>query len=111
VAALGDRYDNSLLKIDDLDAAAKLCEESAHRSWPRVLNALARRVNPMMAAVRAAEYGGYYWVLDRAEIVTDIMFKSRRDLLEIWPGSNAGGGRVRPGPAPVTTSLRTTLSS
>ncbi len=77
--------DNSLLRVDDIEAAAKLCEEFAHRAWPRVLNAFARLVNPIAPAVRAAGYGGYYWVLDQAEIATDIMFKCRRDLLEIWP--------------------------
>lgn len=39
----------------------------------------------MMPIIRAAEYGGYYLVLDQAEIATDVMFKTRRQLLEIWP--------------------------
>jgi hypothetical protein len=79
------RYDNSLLRTDDLETAAKLCEHFAHRAWPRVLNAFARLMNPMMPVVRAANYGGYYWVIDQAEIATDVMFKSRPQLLEIWP--------------------------
>jgi hypothetical protein len=52
------RYDNSLLAIDDLDNAAELCERFAHKAWPRVLNAFARRLNPILPAVRAANYGG-----------------------------------------------------
>lgn len=79
------RWDNALLRVEDLDAAAKLCERFAHKAWPRVLNAFARRVNPMMPVVRAASYGGYYWVLDQAEIATDVMFASRPKLLDIWP--------------------------
>jgi hypothetical protein len=51
----------------------------------RVLSAFARMVNPIAPAVRAAGYGGYYWVLDQAEIATDVMFNTRRDLLDIWP--------------------------
>ena len=73
------RYENSLVQIDDLEAAAELCERFAHRAWPRVLNAFARQLNPILPEIRAAGYGGYYWVLDQAEIATDIMF-----------GSNAG---------------------
>ena len=46
------RYDNSLLAIDDLEAASALCEHFAHRAWPRVLNAFARRMNPMLAGDR-----------------------------------------------------------
>jgi hypothetical protein len=79
------RYDNSLLAIDDLDAAAGLCERFAHKAWPRVLNAFARRLNPVLPALRDANYGGYYWVLDQAEIATDVMFITRPQLLEVWP--------------------------
>ena len=76
---------NSLLAIDDLDAAAELCERFAHRAWPRVLNAFARLLNPILPAIRAANYGGYYWVLDQAEIATDVMFTTRPQLLKVWP--------------------------
>jgi hypothetical protein len=79
------RYDNSLLAIDDLEAASKLCEHFAHRAWPRVLNAFAQRLNPILGSIEAAGYGGYYWVIDQAEIATDVMFKSRPELLKIWP--------------------------
>jgi hypothetical protein len=79
------RHDNALLRIADIEAASALCERFAHKAWPRVLNAFARRLNPLLPAIRAAGYGGYYWVLDQAEIATDVMFKTRRDLLEVWP--------------------------
>ena len=84
------RYENSLLAIDDLERAAKLCERFAHRAWPRVLNAFARRLNPLMASIARAGFGGYYWVLDQAEIATDVMFKSP---------SRAPRGLARPGPS------------
>jgi hypothetical protein len=79
------RYDNALLSVEDLDLADRLCGKLAHRSWPRVLNAFARRVNPLLAKITAAGFGGYYWVLDQAEIATDVMFATRPALLEIWP--------------------------
>ena len=79
------RYDNSLLAVDDLEAAAELCDRFAHKAWPRVLNAFARLLNPILPAIRAANYGGYYWVLDQAEIATDVMFQTRPQLLEVWP--------------------------
>ena len=83
------RYDNSLLAIDDLDTAAELCERFAHKAWPRVLNAFARWLNPILPAIRAAGYGGYYWVLDQAEIATDVMFTTRPQLLGVWPDWSA----------------------
>jgi hypothetical protein len=79
------RHDNALVKIDNLAVAWELCERFAHRAWPRVLNAFARLLNPILPAIRAADYGGYYWVLDQAEIATDVMFKTRPDLLAVWP--------------------------
>ena len=74
------RYDNSLLAIDDLEAASKLCDDFAHKAWPRVLNAFARKLNPLLPAIRR-HCGGYYWCLDQAEIATDVMFKTRPELL------------------------------
>jgi hypothetical protein len=79
------RHENALVRVDDIEAASALCDRFAHKSWPRVLNAFARRLNPMLAVIRAANYGGYYWVLDQAEIATDVMFQTRGQLLEIWP--------------------------
>jgi hypothetical protein len=79
------RHDNSLLRIADIEAAAGLCERFVHKDWPRVLGAFARRMNPILARVTAAGYGDYYWVLDQAEIATDVMFKTRADLKAIWP--------------------------
>lgn len=52
------RHENALVRIDDIEAASALCERFAHKSWPRVLNSFARRLNPMLAAIRAAHYGG-----------------------------------------------------
>jgi hypothetical protein len=43
------RHDNALLSIDDLETASKLCDRFAHRAWPRLLNAFARRMNPVLA--------------------------------------------------------------
>jgi hypothetical protein len=79
------RYDNSLLAVDDLAVARDLCDRFAHKAWPRALNVFARLVNSILPAIRAANYGGYYWVLDQAEIATDIMFRTRPELLRVWP--------------------------
>jgi hypothetical protein len=79
------RYTNTLLRIDDLQVASDLCERFAHRAWPRVLDAFARRVNPHLGLICQAGFGGYYWVLDQAEIATDVMFHTRAALREIMP--------------------------
>jgi hypothetical protein len=79
------RADNALLRIDDLEAAGELCERFAQRAWPRLLDALARRVNIHLPAIAAAEFRSYYWCLDQAEIATDVMFRDRRSLAAVLP--------------------------
>jgi hypothetical protein len=79
------RYENTFLHIDDLPRAQKLCERFARRRWPRVLNALARKVNPMLQVIGRAGFGGYYWVADQVEYATDVMFKNRRALETLAP--------------------------
>ena len=79
------RYENSMIEVEDLERAQRACARFAHRSWPRVLNAFARRLNPLLPTVGRAGYGGYYWVIDQAEIATDVLFRTRAGLLELWP--------------------------
>jgi hypothetical protein len=79
------RHDNALLRIDDLDAAWALCDRFAHRSWPKVLTAFARQVNPHLSTLTAAGFPGYYWVMDQAEVATDVMFTDRPALAAIMP--------------------------
>ena len=79
------RHDNALLRIANLPAAYQLCDRFAHRAWPRVLDAFARRVNPHLPTITAAGFGSYYWVVDQAEIATDIMFRDRGSLAALMP--------------------------
>lgn len=79
------RCDNAMLRIDDLEAASQLCERFAHRAWPRVLHAFARLANPQLAAVEQADFGSYYWVIDQAEVATDVMFNNRPSLTQVMP--------------------------
>jgi hypothetical protein len=79
------RHDNALLRIDDVGKAAELCDRFAHRAWPRLLNVFARWANPHLHALEQANFGGYYWVIDQAEVATDVMFHDRPSLTAIMP--------------------------
>jgi hypothetical protein len=79
------RYDNKLTHIADLPAAQALCEKFAHRQWPRVLDAFARRVNPLLPTFRRAGFRGYFWSVDQAEYATDILFRDRASLEVLLP--------------------------
>lgn len=80
------RYENALLRVDDLKLAERLCKRLRHRKWPRFLNALARRVNPWLPVVKKFTGRGYYWVIDECEVATDLMWKNRSSLQKILPG-------------------------
>jgi len=79
------RYDNKLTQMADLKIAQELCEKFAHRQWPRVLNALAKQVNPHLPMLRQAGCPGYYWVVDQAEYATDVFFRDRASLEALVP--------------------------
>ena len=79
------RWANALLAVDDLATARRLAERFARRRWPALLDVLARRVNPLLADVGRAGFGGYWWAIDQAEVATDILFGSRAGLEAVWP--------------------------
>jgi hypothetical protein len=74
------RYENTFLRIDDLDAARALCARFARGRWWRTFDALARRCNPHLPLIRRLGFGSYYWAIDACEVATDVMWSSRRQL-------------------------------
>jgi hypothetical protein len=80
-----ERYDNALVRVDDLPAAQRLGRSFMRRRWPGVLDRFARLVNPWLPRIEHVGFGGYYWVTDQCEIATDVMFKSRAALAAIMP--------------------------
>ena len=55
------------------------------RRWERILNAVARRVNPLLDARSGLDLHGYYWTIRQSEVATDVMFKDAADLEAIYP--------------------------
>jgi len=80
-----EQYENAFTWIEDLSTASALCERFARRRWPGILNAWARRVNPLLSTIRGAGFGEYYWVLDQAEYASDVMFRDRHTLERLYP--------------------------
>ena len=52
------------------------------KNWPRILSALARRVNPLLKDLLSEM--DYYWVVDQAEFATDVMFQSPHALKVLY---------------------------
>lgn len=79
------RSDNKILQVDDFDLAQQLATSFVERKWVRVLDAIARRVNPYLWDVMRSGFGGYSWVVDQCEVSTDVVFKNRKALEEVLP--------------------------
>jgi hypothetical protein len=76
----------ALDRLTNWSLAQRLADRLATRRWPRLLNGLARHVNPMLPTVERAGFGGYWWVVDQAEVATDVAFSSRQALEAVLPG-------------------------
>ncbi|MGH9072152.1 MAG: hypothetical protein ACRDX8_13550, partial [Acidimicrobiales bacterium] len=78
-------HENAFCRIDDWARAQALADGLAKRDWAKLLDALAKKVNPLLAVIEAAGFGGYYWVADQVEVSTDVAFSSRPVLEELLP--------------------------
>ena len=63
--------------------ASELARGFWRRDWPKLLDALAQRVNPLMGDWLAGQ--NYYWVIDQAEFATDVLFKDKAALATLRP--------------------------
>jgi hypothetical protein len=80
-----EQRDNCFVKIDDLPRAQKMLGDLETRKWQRLFNALARRINPLIAPSRGLDLHGYYWSIRESEYATDVMFKDAAALARVYP--------------------------
>jgi hypothetical protein len=79
------RHENTFLRVADWAAAQSIANRLARQRWPRQLDRLVRPLNPVLAEIAKAGFGGYYWVGDQVEIATDVAFAARPVLAGILP--------------------------
>lgn len=70
--------DNAIIWVEDPQRAQRFADNFAKRNWPRILDAFAKRVNPLLKNLLAD--CSYYWVTDQFEYATDIMFNDPHAL-------------------------------
>lgn len=76
------KEDNAFLWISDIKRAQKFADQIAGKKWPRMLDSLSKRINPLMGNLLGDM--NYYWVVDQAEYATDIMFKDKSSLTGLY---------------------------
>jgi hypothetical protein len=80
--------DNAFVWVEDLAAAQRLADGLLRQKWQQRLGRWARQVNPLLADMLRwpdGEAFQYYWVTDQAEYATDVLFRSRQDLADLYP--------------------------
>ncbi|NLT71252.1 MAG: hypothetical protein GXX91_11240 [Verrucomicrobiaceae bacterium] len=79
------RRANALMRVGDYGRAQQLLDQLLRRNWPKTLNVLARRVNPILNRLGLVGDFGYYWMTQESEVATDIVFKDPEALHRIYP--------------------------
>jgi hypothetical protein len=79
------RRDNCFVWLQDVARAQALFDEQLLVSWAGLLDELRRSLNPAHEAICAKMPLAYYWSVDQSEWASDVMFRSRRDLGELYP--------------------------
>ena len=78
-------YDNSFSTLSDVERAQSIADQFEHNKLIPQLDHFASIVNPWLKDVKEKLSAGYYWTVQQCEVATDIMFKTRQDLEDIYP--------------------------
>jgi|CXWL01.1.fsa_nt_gi hypothetical protein len=77
------QVENAFIRIDDCRRAQRFADHFVNKKFPRILEAMARKANPLLKdLLHGMEH---YWVIDQAEYATDILFKDRAALKDLYP--------------------------
>src|SRR5437764_157936 len=63
--------------------AQKFADRFANLNWPKLLSKYAKLVTPQLQDI--LKDSQHYWVTAQSELSTDILFKSRQHLSELYP--------------------------
>jgi hypothetical protein len=77
------KVDNVFVHVGDFGRAQAFADRLSSLHWPQLLNSYAQRVNPLLADILQGQ--NYYWVTAQSEYATDVLFKSRSTLQDLYP--------------------------
>jgi len=79
------QHDNCFTQLDDPAAAQCQADRFFSLAWKSRLNRWAKQVNPLLREVPWLRGLEYRWVIDQFEYSTDVLFRSRQHLAELYP--------------------------
>lgn len=77
------KLDNVFIDVEDLERAQAFADRFSSLDWPKILSRHAHWANPLMDGILSDQR--YYWVTTQSEYATDVLFKSRSALAELYP--------------------------
>jgi len=81
-----ESYQNSITRVDDLAKAQQLSDKLIQKKWDRFLNVFAYQLNPHLPHIHDIFQGNtYHWCLHQSEYASDVLFKERASLENIYP--------------------------
>lgn len=83
----GIRYvkaENCFLDIEDFSRAQKLLDKQLEIDWPKKLEKIACRINPLYKEFQKKNGLKYYWTIDQSEWATDVVFDSEEELQQLY---------------------------
>jgi hypothetical protein len=85
-AGIGYRQrENCFTWLEDPKRAQRLMDQQVRANWPELLDAIARSLNPLHETMFRACPVNYYWSTYQSEWATDMLFRDRRSLAQLYP--------------------------
>jgi hypothetical protein len=79
------RQDNCFPWVEDWATAQRLLDRQVKAHWPRLLDGIARQLNPIHTALFWAYPLHYYWSTYQSEWATDLVFRDGATLRRLYP--------------------------
>lgn len=79
-------YQNSITWTEDINRAQEICDKLQEKKLYKVFDRFAERVNGFLPRIKEIFNGhSYKWYVEQCEYATDIMFKDRKLLQDLYP--------------------------
>jgi hypothetical protein len=79
------RQGNCFPWIEDFSRAQKLMQEQVQQDWPKALQAIAGRLNPVHGDIFRRYRVNYYWSTLESEWASDLRFEQQQELKRLYP--------------------------
>ncbi|MGD0461261.1 MAG: hypothetical protein ABSB74_02115 [Tepidisphaeraceae bacterium] len=79
------RRENCFAWVQDVEKVQGLLDEQVSFDWEKALGKLSREINPALPSIVGDYDIPYYWSIDQSEWASDVMFKRREDLQQLYP--------------------------